>query len=444
MFHPDFYKKMPSKKKSFRGQIPKTLLGIMVLAVMLILSGCGGGGEESASGAGSQPAENTGFSPEKTYLPVLTINTTGGQDITSKEEYITGTYELADTDGAVLNSGDLEIKGRGNTTWKQPKKPYHFKLAKKAALLGMPSNKHWVLLANYLDEAIIRNDVAFKLSALLNMEYTTRSVFVEMYLNGNYRGVYQLTEHIRIDKERVNIPELTKEDTSPELISGGYLIEVDSHRGEDFCLDSEKTEMVFCLKNPETLLEEGWEPHRQYITDYLRQTEEAIFGENFRDPDNGYAAFIDVDSAVGYYLVNELLKNMDANLKSSFYLYKKRSGKLTFGPVWDFDTAMGSLVFDNSAQGWLIRIKAAWYQRLFEDPVFEQKVKNRWAQMKAEGVLDALFDHIDQQISYLNDVQSNNFQKWPMLNMSTFAKETDFLKEWLIERIAWMDAQLSD
>lgn len=118
----------------------------------------------------------------------------------------------------------------------------------------------------------------------------------------------------------MNIPELKKSDTAADLITGGYLIEVDERRGEAFCFDSVKTEMVFCLKNPETLLEPGWELQKQYIVNYIHQTDDAIFGDQFKDPDVGYAAFIDVDSAIQYYLINELYYNLDGN-RTLVYTY---------------------------------------------------------------------------------------------------------------------------
>lgn len=417
------------------------VVGLAVTAVMLILIGCGGGGGGGGVGGIGGAVENPDWAPTTTYLPTLTINTANAQDITSKEDYVDGEYKMADSNGVILQEGGLEIRGRGNSTWKMPKKPYHIKLTDKAALMGMPGGRHWVLLANCADITLLRNETAFELSRLLGMEYTTRSVFVELYLNGNYRGVYQLTEHIRIAKDRVNIPELKETDISADTITGGYLIEVDERRGEDFCFDSERTDMVFCVKNPETLLEPGRELQRQYIVNYISRTDEAIFGEQFKDETTGYAAYIDVDSAIHYYLINELLKNIDGNLRLSAYMYKKRDGKLTFGPVWDFDLALGNASGATSPEGWQIR-SAPWFERMFEDPAFEQKVKARWGQMKTEGILTALFQHIDDQSLYLINAQENNFQKW--IKDNSYEKDIDDLKEWLTLRIAWMDAQLSE
>lgn len=423
---------------------------ILAVALMTLLIGCGGGGSDD------DPAVPTSdnWKPAETYLPVITINTAGGQSITSKEVYVEGTYQITGLDKTILHQGDLEIKGRGHSTWGMPKKPYHMKLADSTALLGMPSNKHWVLLANYADKTLIRNAVAFELSRMLGMEYTTRSVFVELYLNGAYQGVYQLTEKIRIDKDRVNIPELEITDTDPDTITGGYLIEVDSKRGEDFCFDSSipGTDMVYCVSNPETLLEAGWEAQKDYIVNYIYQTENVLFGAGFENPDTGYAAYLDVNSVMHYYLINELFKNVDAPW-SSFYMYKKRDGLLTLGPVWDFDIAIGNINYAgaDNPEGWYIR-EAVFFKRFFADPAFESRVKARWKEMKDTGMFTELFAYIGSQALFLQKAQANNFSRWPILSewvwpnrvvTGSYDGEIEAMKDWLTLRIAWMDEQLS-
>jgi hypothetical protein len=390
-------------------------------------------------------------------LPQLCIQVENNQPIDTKETYLNADMVLIDKDFERYE-GITEIRGRGNTTWTMPKKPYRVKLATKASLLDMPANRHWVLLANYSDKTLMRNDVVFHLGETMGMEYTPRSSFVDLHINGLYQGLYQLTEHIRIDQHRINIPELKEGHTDPERITGGYLLEVDSRRGEDFCFDSAHPDMagnpmVFCAVNPETLLEAGWEDHRAYIENYIAQTESAIFAPDFTDPETGYAAFIDVDSAINYYLINELIKNVDGNLRLSTFLYKKRDGKLTFGPLWDFDLALGNVNYDDAdnPEGWHI-LTANWYSRLFQDPAFATAIKDRWNWMKNEGVLDGLFERIDTRTLWLSQVQKANFELWDILNIEvwpnrvvtgTYQGEVDAMKEWLQKRINWIDAQLN-
>ena len=431
---------------------------------LILIAGCSSGSDDPNNG-GVPSALPAGTAQA---LPLLSVTTTDSPaPITSKEIYRPADYVLKDESRTVLIQGTTEIRGRGNTTWDlMPKKPYHLRLTTSSSLLGMPANRHWVLLANYADKTLLRNDITFQLSRWMGMEYTSRSKFVEVELNGTYLGIYQLTEHIRIAPDRVNIPQLKSGDTALSLITGGYLIEVDSRRDEDFCWDSPRFGIAFCFKDPETLLESGWETRKAYIEQYLRDTEDAIFGNNFTNPTTGlsYAAYIDVDSLIQYYLVNELVKNIDGALDQSLvqsqvystYMYKKRDGKLFFGPVWDFDIAMGNLPDPccAHADGWHIQ-KAAWFTRLFEDPVFAEKVKAKWNQFKANGHLEELFQYIDKQALYLNHVQVKNFQKWRILSIPVWPFPPDWpvpgsyhgeitaVKNWLRDRINWMDAQFN-
>jgi len=430
---------------------------IHIVFILAVLVGCSGGGDNQSGGTGNSGTQGQSTPAPASALPVLSVATDNGAEISSKEDYASAKYTMKSDAGQIIDDSTLDIRGRGNSTWEMPKKPYRVRLTDSAPLMGMPANRHWVLLANYSDKTLIRNDVAFEMSRRLGLEYTPRSTFVELWVNGTDRGIYQLTEHIRIADERVNIPQLDEGDTAPDKITGGYLIEIDARRGEDFCYESPKTGVVFCLSDPEDLLEPGWENQRAYIEAYINQTEDALFSDHFTDPATGYAAYIDVDSAVNYYLVNEWVKNVDSPQFSSVYLYKKRDGKLTFGPVWDFDLAIGNVDYTNNfgdpgdPAGWYVR-KAPWFARLFQDPAFEAKVKARWAQLEASGAVEGIFTYIDNRASRLSGVQTNNFQIWDILNTKvwpnrvvtgSYEGEVNAMKTWLRTRTNWIDSQLS-
>lgn len=423
-----------------------TMIGrsIGAVAAATLLVACGG---DPASPTPVVPPPATTTAVEA--LPSMVVSTTNLVPITSKEVYVTGTYRITDTDGKVASEGALEIRGRGNTTWTMPKKPYRLKLGTSAALLGMPASKHWVLLANYSDKTLARNDVTFEFSRLVGLEWTPRSQYVDLIVNGEYQGIYQLVEHVRIAPERVNIPELKVSDTTASAVSGGYLMEVDERRGEDFCFNSTRTTMIFCLSNPETLNDPAWAKQRAYITNYIKQVDDAIFSPQFADPQVGYAAYIDVESAIGYYLVNELFKNVDGNLRLSTYLYKKRDGKLFFGPVWDFDLALGNVTYDGAdlTDGWHTRT-AAWFTRLFQDPAFAGRVKARWNELRTNGTLDKVDQRIAARQKYLSKVQVRNFDKWPILNTwvwpnrvvtGSWDGEYNAMAYWLFARRKWME-----
>lgn len=410
---------------------------------------CGGDGARDTNDPVTPPVLPN--NPVATKLPVLSVRTTTGLPVTSKEDYVTGTYTLTDTTGAVLNTGPLEIRGRGNTTWAMPKKPYRLKLGTSASILSMPANRHWILLANYSDKTLLRNDAAFEFSRMLGMEYAPRSRFVDLELNGAYQGLYQLSEHIRIAPERVNIPELKASDTSATAITGGYLMEVDERWGEDFCVQSTRTPMVFCLSNPETLNDPAWAKQRAYIQNYIRQLDAVIFGPQFADPATGYAAYIDVESAVNYYLLQEYFRNVDGNLRLSTYLYKKRGGPLVFGPVWDFDLAMGNANYlgADKTDGWYIRT-APWFDRLFQDPAFASRVNARWQQLINDGTIVRFSDYIRARKTLISRAQEKNFEKWPILNTwvwpnrvvtGSYDGEVLAMQDWLASRRLWLQAQ---
>jgi hypothetical protein len=180
-----------------------------------------------------------------------------------------------------------------------------------------------------------------------------------------------------------------------------------------------------------------------------------LFGDDFTDPEKGYAAYLDVDSVINYYLINELFKNPDG-AATSFYLYKKRNGKLFFGPVWDFDLAMGNVGYDDvdKIHGWHIR-KASWFDRLFQDPAFETKVAERWNQLKAEGELDYVFRYAEARTNWLSKVQEKNYSIWSVTDFATwlfhgthggtgsFDAESKELVRWQRERYQWMDSQFN-
>ena len=275
----------------------------------------------------------------------------------------------------------------------------------------------------------------------------------------------------------MNIDEMKVTDTDATSVTGGYLLEVDfrfhknycagspwdsacvngvnTRRDTTFCVDSARGMDPACLSSPDTLLDPAWVDQRNYIQKYYTDTEAALFASNFADPALGYAAYLDVDSVVNYYIVNELLKNPDG-ATASFYLYKKRGGKLFFGPVWDFDLAMGNAGYDNVGQatGWRIRT-ATWFARLFQDPAFQAKVKARWNTLKAEGKLAYIPIYAQARATWLDKQQKKNYTIWSVTDFvswimhgghggtGSFDAEVKELIRWQNERIVWMDGQIN-
>lgn len=395
------------------------------------------------------PPDPAIFEPRRTTLPVLRITTQNLAPIVSRETYLPAQLYLeSNVAGVAPVNSSLEIRGRGNSTWDlMPKKPYRLKLTDKLPLLGMPSSKDWVLLANYSDKSLMRNALAMELGASLGMTWTPRSVFVELYLNDRYDGVYQLMENIKIAKDRVNIDELAEDDDDDTKVSGGYLLEVD-FRQDGHTIFSVVDQLPVVFKDPE----EPSPAQENYIKGYINAFETALYSSNFADPATGYAAYIDVDSFIRWYLVNELFRNVDARMWSSCWMYKPRGGKLHMGPLWDFDLAAGNVDYDEAwgMTGWWIR-DAPWFSRLFEDPAFVARVREVWNEVRSDQ-LAAMMASIRTRAADMQQSQLNNFQRWPILETyvwpnyrvpGSYAGEIDYLETWLTTRIDWLDDQFN-
>lgn len=385
--------------------------------------------------------------PEIVYdIPSVKIAVSGNIE---KDTYKEATIiiERKDETGVIIDTllnVITEIKGRGNSTWGMPKKPYRLKFKDKAEVLGMPSNKHWVLLANYADKTLMRNELAFEISRRMGFEYTPRMKFVDLYLNNTYDGNYMLGEHLRVDKERVNISELKANDSD---ISGGYFLEIDERKGEPNWFETEKSKTVFCIKSPEDITS----PQMEYIKQHVQKVED-IFYSGSSDMATELARYVDLKTFIDYYLLNELANNVDGNLRLSTFIYKKKNDdKLYFGPVWDYDISFGNANYNDGDKtaGWIVREKAEWYKRFFANAELSAMVKKRWNELRADKLKDfAVF--IDETAAILDKSQKKNFVRWDILNQyvwpnpqiaGSYNGEVAYLKSWLNTRANWIDSQ---
>ncbi|MEJ1237802.1 CotH kinase family protein [Chryseolinea sp. T2] len=381
-----------------------------------------------------------------TGLPIVYVNTVNNAPIESKDIYVAGKVKIITTGGAVDIDANTSIKGRGNTTWGMAKKPYRLKLNSKASVLGYPADKDWVLLANYSDKTLSRASLGFALGEDFGLEYNCRAQPVELVLNGAYQGSYLLGEHIKVSKERVNVTELSKDDEDDDVISGGYFLEVNAHLDEVNWFYSTHG-VPITVKSPEEITGKQFD----YIKNYVNEMETTLFSSSFDDPSNGYAKYIDTESFIRWYWVNELFKNNDAIFHSSVFMYKERNEKLKLGPLWDFDISAGNVNFNGNENpsGWWIKM-GPWFGRLMQDPAFEEKVYQFWRDHRID-LEQTVENFIDGQASKLAVSQELNFMKWPILNTfvwpnavapGSYAGEIDYLKSWLDKRIKWIDAEV--
>lgn len=374
-------------------------------------------------------------------LPVVSITTPHA--ITNNTTWVDDcSIIIREADGTITDYGNtVQVRGRGNTTWAAPKKPFTFKLASKASVLGMPADKRWNLLANWFDRTLIRNDVSFEVARRARgLAWTSKGVFVEVILNGEFLGSYYLCEHIKISKDRVNITEIKASDTSDEAITGGYLLEYDGWKDHDLYFSSsilmsqrgEQTRIKF--KSPD---DPGFDLQWAWIENYVHNLESILINEDAVLA-HQYLDYMDLDSYADYWLVYEIAGTHEPNNPGSCYMYKDRGGKLHAGPVWDFD----NYTYWATPRGFRNK-EALYYKYLFQDPLFVYKVKERWPPLKE--ALNSMPEYIDSVICSIYRSAARNGEMWPATG--TYNHDGDLfvadassrLKKYFSDRIIELD-----
>ena len=352
----------------------------------------------------------------KTGLPTVYVDTEGGKAITSKTQFVKATVKIRGNEKYEgLGETSCEIRGRGNTTWTWPKKPYLIKLEEKQHIFGMHKHKRWVLLANFMDRTLMRNLVSMKVSSMTKLAWTPGCVPVELVLNGQHVGSYLLIEQVRVDNHRVNITEMTKTDNSGNALTGGYLLELDFHydnkvqwmdpHGRN---NQSGSGIPFAVKYPDP--DDLTSQQLKYIKQYVYDAAEALYGSNFKDPVKGWRAYIDEESFIDYWIVFEVMGNHELGNPGSVFMHKDRGGKLVAGPCWDFDWGVLSYNTSPQARTGLINGSAIWYGRLRQDPEFEAKLKARFNELLPQ--LETIPDYMDQCEALLTASAKLNFDMW--------------------------------
>ena len=437
-------------------------------------------------------------------LPVVYINTENGSDVTSKDYYINGEMKIQgneryNLETTKLYDGKIEIKGRGNSTWGLPKKPYKIKLDSKTNLFSMGKNKHWVLLANYYDSSSLRNTLSYDLSGALDMPQT-ETVHTGVIFNGKYVGTYQFCEQIRVDEKRVDV--LNWDDEAKDLskiiatkeslnaddlesylaenlswttsgkfnyqgktylisnydytipsINGGYLLELDSNYDEVSKFKTNSNQPLM-FKAPEFAVSN--QDMMNYVKNYIQAYENAVMSKDYHSMYEGntvhYSELFDMDSLVDYWLVTELFFNEDG-MKKSTYMYKDVDDKFHMGPIWDMDWSSGASqsaavptnqwqtlyfpAYGNSNEPQLRQ----WYRYLIKDPYFVSCVKQRYEEVRNNQIADMMASIEDYRV-YLKEAGASNSIIW-YGNTNTGEYEISKLKSWLTDRLAFMDEQFS-
>lgn len=385
--------------------------------------------------------------PQLTNLPTVYLETSGRFDFVNKESYVPTVITVADKGAVSMYAA--EVRGRGNSTWEfMEKKPFRIRFDKKQHFLGMPANaKSWTLLANAVDKTLLRNSLAFEMSKSLGFEYTPSGVMVDVVLDGFYYGSYLASDHIQIHEDRINIDDINEmsiEALTPENISGGYHLEIDSYAYQEPVNFKSPRGLPFTVKSPDTgtaLTEQ-----KAWIENHIALTESALFN----NVDEALDTYIDIESAVRYYLHSELTGNCDAYW--CIPCYKKRGDdKLYFGPVWDYDQAfltnerVPRYTETLSTQHGVAQF---WFRQIMKTEKAQALLRQIWKEEKDKDLKQRLLDYLDANAMHLEQSQALNFQRWNSLGVKVWFEQAlfdsygeyiDFVKQFIDDRFRWFN-----
>lgn len=383
-----------------------------------------------------------------TTLPHMVIATASGADPADRETYLDATITI---NGPLPLTGATQIRGRGNTTWEEPKKPWRLKLTTAASPLGIPAERDFAMLANYRDGSIgIRNAAAFEIANRCpGLAWTPRYRFCELTMNGTYRGLYQLVEHV--ERGTNKIPGSAATGTTGLSLTGVYTLEIDRRYvdGVDAGFTTELDVMV-AMDDPDDTVPQ----HKTYIQNWVQNFEDVLLDDDvWLDPTDGYAQYIDMASWVDWYMVNELLANGDSNGFASIKMYKTRDvtgtpGRLYLGPTWDHDSSFGVFGGGGTASPTepYVTVPSAeapgflWLARMREDPTFNAMLVSRWVTLKASLTLgDSIFAVIDRLVDRFTYAVGRDQRRWEL--ETDIPANVDALKTWLAARIVWLSTQ---
>lgn len=405
-------------------------------------------------------------------LASLSISTEGQ---TIQDEPKINARLLISVNDKVQYDGNIAIEIRGSSSQRFPKKSYGFETRNDnnedhdVSLLNLPAEEDWILHGPYTDKTLIRNKFMYDLSRSLGI-YASRTVFVDLTINDSYQGLYILMEKLKRDNNRINISKVSDHD-----VTGGYVLKID-RKEENFPEASFTSsypppfatrgqQVTFVFEEPSH--EEITPDQKAYIINYISDFENALNSDDFADPESGYSSFINTSTFVDYFLFNELANNVDA-FRLSTYLTKDKDKKLSMGPIWDFNYALGNVDFCEAGRTdiWAYTFNERcgnhnqqvpfWWARFMEDPAFVNQLKTRWNELRESKFTESNFNQmIDSYSEFLrtSEAAKRNFQVWDILGLDvhpnnfvgeTYDQEIDYLKDWLKDRLTWLDEAIEN
>ena len=391
-----------------------------------------------------------------TDLPAVYIETFDHMPIYSKETYIYANIYIVNDEGHLETYDSVQIRGRGNSTWNMSKKPYRIKFKQKEKLLGKgyAKAKKWTLLANAADKTLMRNALTSALGEFTSLKFNPAAKFVDVVLNGQYQGNYQISDQVEVRPHRVNIVEQEVPLADDADISGGYLLEVDGFQDGN-CFTTNYYNTPVRIHHPDE--EDINSLQNAYIHNYINMFERRLRSSNFTDPVSGYRHVVDEESLIDWYLCTEISANIDGFY--STYFYKEQADSLLyFGPLWDYDIA-----YDNDYRIWseqglstttyslMANIAYSgskrWVNRMWEDPWFAKQVYVRYKELLDKGLVDYLQNKVDSLARLLQKSQEKNYEKWGLTRRmyhelvlySSYDQYVEDLKVFINEHCAYLE-----
>ena len=400
----------------------------------------------------------------KSSLPVLVMNTAGIDRPARLRSSYLSFHEPVDGKTSLHGRPALVTRGgfhvRGSSTAGMPQSSLamefldEFNEDQNHSVLGLPANSDWVLYApNMFDPVLIHNPFIHQLSRDMG-RYSPRTRFLEVYIvlhpgpvtAQDYAGLYVLEEKIKIGKHRVAIDKLGPDDLKAPDVTGGYLLKFDRTGQGERGFWAGGAEMVYVDPKEPVIELPQRAPQRRYIATFFDEFERVLQGLDWKDPIKGYPAYIDVDSWIDFHVLEVLSGNVDVFRYSTFF-YKPRGGKITYGPHWDFDRALGSIDRrDANPRRWNTGrfFDGPWWSQLFRDPDFWQLWVDRWQALRRTHFSETnLFGLIDRLSDEVREAQPRQAAQWGLEPRGgSYQSEIDWMKHWLSERIDFIDRQL--
>ena len=422
------------------------------------------------------------FANFSSNLPILKINTVNNTAI-QDDPKISADFKIIYNGAGVRNYdtntvynfvGKIGIEQRGSSSATFPKKSYGFETWDTASneldtsLLSLPSESDWILSASYTDKSFLNNRMTYDFARQMGW-YASRCVYVELVLNGQYKGLYVLMEKIKRDENRVNVAKLKTNDTAGTALTGGYIFKIDKFTGSGG--DGWYSQVTLPTSSPDEYTyfqyeypkADSMQPQQKtYIKNYVDSFELSLNGANYQNPLTGFRKYANERSFIDYEILNEISKNVDG-YRLSTYLHKEKvtdGNKIKMGPVWDYDISYYNADYcgGDDPTGWGYNFTyicgAAipfWWERLMEDSVYQKKLFCRYTTLRQTGFLntDSVNNYIDSTAALLDEAQQRNFTKWPILGTqvwpnptpvpTTYLGEIQELKTWFTDRFAWLD-----